>query len=249
MQIHKSFTEQLSDETEGWIHMLEQEEESSEFAWRHLVGARFCDEVQALFSSPVQDDAWLLQMLQQVKEAVLINERFQAWFDNETSGMWSQREVRNPNANTEDGPTYVYHDFAVGLTYNNFRAALIHVNEVLCHCIQLIKWHPSFEADTYLDDIRETATRQIQKQALGIKASTSFCLGDIDSMGNELEGKIPLMGMAMMWPIYRAIRSLREGCEDQLWLTEKLQYISDELGWKGAGKLLRRARQSSWDTS
>jgi len=51
----------------------------------------------------------------------------------------------------------------------------------------------------------------------------------------------------MLWPIYRAIRSLEEGDEIQLWLIGKLRFIADVLGQKLAGRLLERPRIHTWD--
>jgi hypothetical protein len=235
-------------EAERWLELLGPDNPASELGWCNLLSARVCAKVQSLFDDPCQDDGWMLRILQQIKEILVIDERFQYWLDTSLIGNWSQKQVRVANAKVEDLPIYVYHDLIVGFTWNYYRAARIHINEIMRRCIQLVQSHPSsHDLGMDLEEVYLESTTTINDMVTGVRCSTEFCLGDIDSNGKEGGRRMPLAGRAMIWPLYRASRSCEEGSELQLWFVKRLDFISEVMGNRLAKRLAARPWRYPWD--
>jgi hypothetical protein len=242
---------QPPEEADRWLELLGEDVETGgglELSWCNLLSARICAEAQQLFDNPSREEDQVLNMLRCIKQLLIVDERLVGWQDRETTGLWSQKQVRTAQTRNTDIPTYVYYNIIVGFGWNYYRAARIHINEVLRHCIEVIKSYPSFEeVDLDLDQIEVDSAEAIEELVVGVRASAGFCLGDIDSNGKEGARRLPLSGRAMIWPIYRALRSCVEGSERQLWLIGKMEFISDVLGQKLATRLLERQRVSRWN--
>lgn len=214
------------DEADHWLELIGDDRAGGgdRLAKINLHSARFCADVHQLFENPVKDEVWVIQMLQRVKQALLIDKEYVSWNEKETVGIWTKRQAKSANIKPGNLPTYVYRHLVMGFTWSYYRAARIHVNEMLRRCIQFIKLSPIAQnLDLDLETIYDESTKTVPEMVLGIQAGSAFCLGDINSNGAEGGYRMPLAGRAMIWPIYRAVRSCDEGSNIQIYLIGKLE--------------------------
>lgn len=70
----------------------------------------------------------------------------------------------------------------------------IYLHEVLLYCVSLIELHPLTGATSYIEETRIQSRMIISEMVSGICASTDFCLGDINSVGDPAptEYRMPL---------------------------------------------------------
>lgn len=77
----KSISEHMSpaEETESWLEMLPVNDPVLQFAKISLRTARLCYSSQVLFDSSSNDEWWVIQMLQIIKEPILLDLEYQEW--------------------------------------------------------------------------------------------------------------------------------------------------------------------------
>jgi hypothetical protein len=241
-----------------WLETIPIDDPGLNLSKCNLRTARLCHEAQVLFDSNSEDEWWIVKMLGVVKEAVLIDLQYQQWADSLPT-PWRPRFFRKPGTTSakiphaEEAcnglPQYVYEDIYVAWASNSCRAARIHLHEVLLHCVSLIKSHPHAETSFDVEQTTIQSRTIISEMVSEICASTDFCLGEIDSVGNPAptEYRMPLRGYLMIWIHWRAYVSAPEGSECKLWLHSKLEFVSNCMGVLAARAVMDRISKDPWD--
>jgi hypothetical protein len=241
--------------------MVGNEDAALELAKCNLPAARLCAEAQVLFDSNTRNEWWILGLLRVVKEAILIDLQYQDW-RNSASGLWKYRLLRtasNPASciwnnmsptKTQTALLYIYHDIWVATVWNWYRSCRMHLHEVLLHCMTLLHSHPPARAQSI--DPKETLEQShsiISDMLSEICASVPFCIGDIDSAGKpaKIERRMPLYGYLLVWPLFVASASAESGSTQDLWIREKLEYVSNVMGIRKARLLATRIKKEPWN--
>ena len=261
-KVIKSLTEHISPSEQAtfWLEKIPRNDPGLSLSKCNLRTARFCFEAQNVFDSDPDEGWWTVKTLTLIKEALLIDLEYQEWMHSLPS-PWRPRIVRQPSTvRTEESrprstfdatPRYVYEDPYVAWASNNCRAARIHLHEVLLHCLSLlIDTHPDTDAAFDAQQTQMQSRSIISEMLSDICASTDFCLGDIDSVGEppSTEYRMPLRGYLMLWTHWRAYVSAPEESECRLWLRSKLQFISDSMGIHGGRGIMERGKSMPpWD--
>lgn len=247
-----------TEETNLWLETIPRDDPSLNLSKCNLRTARLCHEAQVLFDSNSKDEWWIVKMLGVVKEAILIDLQYQQWADTLPT-PWRPRIFRKPGTASTDRlnaggirnglPQYVYEDVYVTWASNNFRAARIHLHEVLLHCVSLIELHPHAGASFLIEETRIQSRMIISEMVSEICASTDFCLGDINSVGDPAPARyrMPLRGYLMIWTHWRAYVSALKGSECKLWLGSKLEFISNVMVVVAARAVMDRTSGDPWD--
>jgi len=247
-----------TEEANLWLETIPRDDPGLNLSKCNLRTARLCLEAQVLFDNDSEDEWWILKMFGVVKEAVLIDLQYQQWADSLPT-PWRPRifcksgKTSADRANAEVTsigiPQYVYEDVYVAWASNNCRAARIHLHEVLLYCVSLIERHPSTGASSYIEETRIQSRMIISVMISDICASTDFCLGDINSVGDPAptEYRMPLRGYLMIWPLWRAYVSALKGSDCKLWLGSKLEFISNHMGVIAARAVMDRNSADPWD--
>jgi hypothetical protein len=248
---------QPTEDAEAWLETFQPIDPGLQLQKTNLRTARLCYAAQELFDSMSQDGSWMVKMLEVMKEAILIDLKYQEWNES-VPATWRYREVRragndsyennSPDMRSSTISRHVYPDLHVAFVSNNYRAARIHLHEIVIRCATLIEAHPL--ADTFdTQETRAHSTSTISEMISEICASTDFCLGDINSTGDPAPTgyRMPLAGYLTMWPHWRAFVSAPEGSECKLWLRSKLEFISNSMGILSARTALARPRKNPWD--
>jgi hypothetical protein len=221
---------------------------------------RLSHNAQELFDSSSQDEWWMLRTLQLIKEAILIDLEYQARSES-LSAPWRHRSFRAATYSSGDGVSprslpdavspHVYQDIYVAFVSNNYRAARIHLHEIIPRCTTLIECHPHPLADSFDSGQTQEQSRAIIAEMISeICASTAFCLGDINSTGQLAppgRSRMPLGGYLMLWGLFVAYVSTAEGSESIAWLRGKLACISNSMGIRASLSLIERKRNNPWD--
>jgi hypothetical protein len=247
-----------TEEANLWLETIPRDDPGLNLSKCNLRTARLCHEAQMLFDNNSEDAWWILKMIRVVKEAVLIDLQYQLWADSLPT-PWRPRIFCKPGKTSADRanaeatsigiPQYVYEDVYVAWASNNCRAARIHLHEVLLYCVSLIERHPSTGASSYIEETRIQSRMIISEMISDICASTDFCLGDINSVGDPAptEYRMPLRGYLMIWPLWRAYVSALKGSDCKLWLGSKLEFISNHMGVVAARAVMDRNSADPWD--
>lgn len=248
----------LGEEADNWLDTFPKIDPGLRLARTNLRTARLCYDAQILFDSITQDKEWIVGMLQVVKEAILIDLDYQEWIES-LPAPWRHRSFRactTPSIKCTSSetvpnpvPQHVYQDVYVAFASNNYRAARIHLHEILLRCSTLIESHPlgdSFVAEQTRAQSKTTIAEMISE----VCASTAFCLGDINSTGELAPAgncRRPLGGYLMLWGLWVAYVSASEGSEGRNWLRGKLEYVSNVMGIRASESLIERRRENPWD--
>jgi hypothetical protein len=247
-----------TEEADIWLDTFPRIDPSLTLARINLRTARLCCDAQQLFDSDTQSKWWIIKILELVKEAVLLDQKYQEW-SGSLPASWRHRVVRtsttsstgssDPGTSRGATPQHVYKDIYVAFTSNNCRGARLHLHEILLRCIALIESHPL--ADSFDSvQIREQSRLVITDMISEICASVPFCLGDINSIGQpptEGNSRPPLGGYLTLWSLWLAQVSAPEGSETRTWLGGKLEYVSACLGIRAAKTISERNRDNPWD--
>jgi len=235
---------------------VQKQDKSLKSAKRNLRAVRLCAQAQVLFDDSERTEGWILGLFQVCKQAIVLDLEYQEWSDS-TVGPWSCRKLSTsfnmdtlPPMASRNYPCHFYYDIWVAYVWNNHRSFRIHVHEVLLHCITLLRSHPSSVAlpiDLEATCVQSRAT--ISDLVHDICASIPFCLGDINSAGvpAKTERRIPLRGYLLLWPLYVATVSSDTGSAVDVWIREKLGYISNVMGIRRAQTFADQARKEFWD--
>lgn len=256
----KTITEHImpTDEAQIWLESIPRKDPGLQLAKPNLRTACLCYEAQALFDSDSDDEWWIVKMLQIVKEAILIDLEYQEWTES-LPAIWRKRNLRKSGTTStkEDNtepishvfPQHVYEDIYIAFISNNYRAARIHLHEVLLRCVSLIESHPHAETSFNAEQTRIQSRAIISEMISDICASTSYCLGDINSTGDLAPTgyRMPLGGYLVIWSHWRAYVSAPEGSKSKLWLRTKLEYISNSMGILAARTVTNRTIKNPWD--
>jgi hypothetical protein len=132
--------------------------------------------------------------------------------------------------NLQTALLYIYHDIRVATVWNWYRSFRMHLHEVLLHCITLLHSHPLARSQS-IDpkESLEQSHSMISDVLSEICASVPFCIGDIDSAGKpaKTERRMPLYGHLVFWVLYVTSASAESGSTQDLWIREKLEYVSN----------------------
>jgi len=246
----------LAQEAEGWLDSFPRADPPTKLGRINLRTARLCFNAQQLFDNTSPGELWVLEMLQIIKEAILIDLEYQDWSDS-LPAAWRHRHLRTsqswagigliPISNTV--PPLLYEDIYVAFSSNNYRAARIHLHEVLLRCITIVDCHPMKRAFDF-ENTKSDSKTIIETMSAEICASVAFCLGDIDSAGQIAPlgtSRKPLGGYLMFWGIFMVYHSASEGTERRDWLRPKLEFISNAMGLRLARVMIERKRKFPWD--
>lgn len=237
-------------EIESWIDDLGVNDVALQVAKCNIKTVRLCAKAKKLFASNEGSRVWALELLQDVKDAILIDMQYEDWVE-ATTGVWSYRQVRTaPRASMEGyEPDFscIYHDRWVAWAWNNSRMCRIHLHQVLLHCITLLEAHSAGEASVDYTSTRQQSASTISSTMADICSSIPFCLGDIDSNGQPIPpGKrMAIGGYLVMLPLFMVSVSAEPDME--AWARQKLEYISNVLGIRRAGDIAKKPRKAPWD--
>lgn len=222
--------------------------------------ARLCAESQTLFDDKVRDEAWILGLMHVVKEAIILDLDYERWSEC-TYETWPYHKLRMcstqsnasnsmPTSTPQTPSPHIYCDIWVAFVWNMYRGCRIHLHEVLLHSIDLLQSHPcgsSLPIDPELS--RDQSNSIISGLISDICDSVPFCLSDLNSSSQaQLKAKqIPLAGYLLIWPLYVASVSVSQGSLCDLWIREKLRFISNIMGLHKAQLIARRPRKEPWD--
>ena len=205
---------------------------------------------------------WMLGLMHIVRELIILDLDYQSWSESMYE-TWPYHKLRicSNRSNASDNassltvlgaPPHVYHDIWVSLTWNHYRSCRIHLHEVLLHCLDLLHSHPD-ASDLSIDPqvTRVQSKSTISDLVSDICDSVPFCIGDIDSTGKSGNAarKIPLAGYLLVWPLYVASVSAEYGSPRDVWIREKLGYISRVMGLRKAQLMAKRPKKEPWDLS
>lgn len=254
---------QPAEEMEEWLNALELRTPNTrnqvQFTRLNLKVIRLCVRAHELFTTNDRTAHWVLDLLQVLKEAILIDLEYQDHSETVT-GAWRYSEVRTSlrplpsNIATESfdlgSSLYIYHDIWIAMMWNIYRGCRIHLHEVILHCIDLLDSFPPAQALSI--DSRTTRTQSriiIEDMISDICSSVPFCLGDISSSGQPvMAGKrMPLCGYLLMAPLYIVNASSNPGSSREAWVEEKLEYISRVMGIHRASLFATRTKRPAWD--
>ena len=259
MKTVKSIVEHTSptEDAEVWLDTFPRTDPGLKLAATNLRTARLCHNAQKLFDSSSQDEWWMLRALQLIKEAILIDLEYQAWSES-LPALWRHRSFRAATYSSGDGVSpgrlpnavlpHVYQDIYVAFVSNNYRAARIHLHEIILRCTTLMACH-SLAGSFDSGQTQEQSKAIIAEMISEICASTAFCLGDINSTGQLASpgcSRIPLGGYLMLWGLFVAYVSTAEGSGSRAWLRGKLAYISNSMGIRASMSLIERKRNNPW---
>jgi hypothetical protein len=251
------------DEAELWLHNLESGVYNFplEFVKCNLRVVRLCAKAQEHFISNTGTELWVLELLQLVKEAILVDQQYQECASSAT-GNWSCKSLRtypnilsDTNSSREPGEynpssILIYHDIWVAWVWNNSRGHRIHLHEVLLEASRLLDSNPYAKKLSIDSNItRDESSKTISDVMSDICSSIPFCLGDINSAGQTVKAgkRKPLGGYLLLVPLHIVRVSAELGME--AWVLQKLEYISDVMGIRTAGLLAAKPKREPWKLS
>lgn len=252
-----SRNEQPPLEAESWLEQFP-EHIHFQLVKCHLRTARLGADAHKIFAHYTGESSSVISLLQILKKAIAIELDYQDWYEAAT-GPYKFRQVRRASQSVDSSsmkaPSFCRHsykDIWVAHIWNAFRGSRIHLHEVLLHTIDLICAHAS--ATLLSDDLYKTTLQSrsiVDEMVTDICASISFSIGSADSAAASpaSEGVVPLGGYFLIWPLHVAINSCEIGSVMELFMKEKLRYISDVLGIKVCGLACLRIKKFSWDLS
>lgn len=239
---------QPPEQSEQWLDLFREPEPSISLGKCHIRNAKLCVEAQKVFDAKVRDDTWVVRMLQVIRSGLQLDIDFQAW--SKKTDLWQVKQYRSPSATAETYPIHLYHDLYIATIWNNYRSSRIHLQEVLKRCDFLVQEHPhAAKLSLENESIQAECSSIISELVSDICSSIPFCMGEIDSTGEipKTTRILPLCGRMTLWPIYVAMTSADNDSETEVWLRSKLEYISNVMGIRLAGRLARRERRDPWD--
>lgn len=243
------------EDAERWLELSGMDTITIAQARLNIRLARMCAEAERLFYYTTQDELWLLGLMRTVKEGMLLEQEYNNWNDS-TYEMWPYHKVRTCSSdgglpsNTPPSTPHIYHDIWVAFVWNMHRSCRIHLHEVLLHCLDLIDSHPNaaeFSIDPHI--MRDQSKSMISSLVSDICEGVPFCIGDIDATGKQqgAANGIPLAGYLLVWPLYVASVSGEYNSPRDLWIREKLRYISRVMGLRKAHILASRPKKEPWN--
>jgi hypothetical protein len=248
------------EEAEGWLELAGRDDAGYQLQTLRVCLARICAKAQALFDSTVREEVWILDLLNIIKDALVLDLKYESWSET-TYETWPYHRSRmySTPADVSDSTSHpipqktlphVYYDILVAFVWNLYRSCLLHLHEVLLHCLDLLQSYPA-SLGLCIDPqaTRDQSKSTISNLLSDIYDSVPFCIGDIDSAGKLVKSarRIPLAGYLLIWPLYLASVSEEPGSMRDRWIFEKLDYISRVMGIQKAGKIARKVRKNPWD--
>jgi hypothetical protein len=247
----------LPEGAERWLELSRMGKITLGQARLNIRLARMCAEAERHFYCATQDELWILGLMHIVKEAILLEQEYDDW-NNSTYETWPYHKVRirsgksdgGSPSNSQPSTPHIYHDIWVAFVWNMHRSCRIHLHEVLLHCLDLIHSHPhATEVSIHPQATRDHSKATISDLLSDICDSVPFCIGEIDATGKSrgAANGIPLAAYLLVWPLYVASVSAVHNSPRDMWIREKLRYISRVMGLHKAQILANRPKKELWN--
>ncbi len=221
---------------------------------------RLCAEIQALFDTPAQDQAWAQGLLSAILLGFQLDADFQSWIDEHACSPERGYAVQPPPPGLvvpSAQMLYLFRDCWLANTWMGCFSKRAHLHEVLLHCFALLnldannKAHADSLSMSYVqeNDVCLQSQRIIADMIYGICASIPCILGMVDFWGqmSKPETRKPLGGYLSIWPLHVARASCEEGSERDIWLKSMQVSLSQDYGLRFAMHMARRTKTQPWD--